>query len=179
MMRKAGLSERYILTPEALSATISYDSAKFPNVIKLDNKTESGNAIGIRSAREKKIRRATTCQSKPLPTRSSMYFQRKSIRNRNIDIKNVPKKGPIKALTTRRLIFFMDKRPARTAMQKTFQNQAPMTSLRTSTCAVQSSTISLFSSSSQNSVTLSATSSVSSSMMISISMYSSSGVLAR
>ena len=107
MIKNAGIRALYILTPEALSATISYDSERFPNVIKLDSNTAKGKAIGIKSAREKNKSRATTCHSNPLPTRSSMYFQRNSIKNKNIEMKKVPRKGPIKAFTTRRLIFFM------------------------------------------------------------------------
>lgn len=100
MMTKAGARARYMLIPEAFKATISYDSDKLPKVIKLESKTARGKAIGIKSAKEKNNKRATTCHSKPLPTRSSMYFQRKSIKNKNIEMKKVPRNGPINAFMT-------------------------------------------------------------------------------
>jgi hypothetical protein len=36
-----------------------------------------------------------------------MYFHRNNIRNKNIEMKKVPRKGPMNALTTKRFIFFI------------------------------------------------------------------------
>ena len=89
------------------AVTANADSDKLPKVIKLERRTDRGNAIGIKSAMAKNNSLTTTCHSKPFPIKSSMYFHRNNIKNKNIEIKKVAKKGPIKAFIIKRFTFFI------------------------------------------------------------------------
>ena len=79
-------------------ATSSKLSPSFPNVIIDESKMAIGNArvTNVALAYNKNLKRMVN--SKPLPTRSSIYFQRICITKTNSVTKNVTIKGPMKAL---------------------------------------------------------------------------------
>jgi len=91
--------------PLAFNATSSKLSDKFPNVINPATIMVKGNAIGTKSANDKKISFTMTKAGIPLPTSSSMYFQRNCIKNRNKLNTNVTKNGPMKERNTSTSIF--------------------------------------------------------------------------
>ena len=63
-------------TPADLKANSSLFSPILPKSIMDDNKMAIGNDIGIRLSVEKNKSSAIVESSKPLPTKSSMYFHR-------------------------------------------------------------------------------------------------------
>jgi hypothetical protein len=75
-------------------ATNSKLSERFPKVIRPATMIVRGMAMGTKSAKEKNISLANKSGAMPLPTSSSINFQRNCIKNRNIDKKKVTAKGP-------------------------------------------------------------------------------------
>lgn len=63
-----------------------------------DSNTARGNAMGTRLAEVYISNSAITGNSRPLPTKSSMYFQRNCINSTNTTMKNVSMNGPRKDL---------------------------------------------------------------------------------
>ncbi len=84
--------------PEDFMATSSKFSPSLPKVIIEDSKMAIGNASVTNVALAYTINLVSVKTSRPLPTRSSMYFQRICIISTKRVIKNVTINGPIKAL---------------------------------------------------------------------------------
>ena len=93
MNRKTGRKMRIKDMPLAFMDTNSKLSDRFPKVIKPATITVIGSAIGTKSANESPINFSNTRVVMPLPTNSSMYFQRNCIKNRNKLSKNVTAKS--------------------------------------------------------------------------------------
>ena len=71
-----------------------------------DKSTAIGNAKGTTLADKKKISLASIKVSKPLPTKSSMYFHKNCMISTNKAIKKVSTNGPKKERTNKISIFF-------------------------------------------------------------------------
>ena len=85
--------------PADLIATNSKLSPRLPNVIKEESNTANGNANGTKVALRYQINSRIRFVLRPLLTKSSIYNQKNCIINTSNVIKNVAKKGPIKAFT--------------------------------------------------------------------------------
>ena len=94
-----GLMKRSKEIPADLIATNSKLSPRFPNVIIDDIKIDRGKANGIAVAVTYAVSFRIFEKSNPLPTKSSMYFQKNCITKMNRVMKKVAMNGPIKDLS--------------------------------------------------------------------------------
>lgn len=92
--------------PDDFIAINSLCSAKFPKVIKEDNKTAKGSAIGTIDALVYPRIWAITSSGKPLPTSSSIYRHRNCINSTNKATKKVAIKGPMNDFNRKTSNFF-------------------------------------------------------------------------
>ena len=90
---KSGLNIYKKGCPSALSAVSSDLSAIPPTNIIEARRTDNGSAIGINVNDEYHNSSKTTFVSRPLPIKSSMYFQRNCINKTSITVKNVINRG--------------------------------------------------------------------------------------
>jgi len=91
-----GLMKRSKEIPADLIATNSKLSPRLPNVMIDEIKIESGNAKGIAVAVTYAVSLSKLENSNPLPTKSSIYFQKNCITNMNKVMKKVAMNGPMK-----------------------------------------------------------------------------------
>ena len=80
--------------PADLIATSSKLSPKLPKVMMEEISMASGSASGIAVAVTYNVSSKMLARSRPLPTRSSMYFQKNCITNTNSVMKKVAINGP-------------------------------------------------------------------------------------
>lgn len=80
--------------PDAFMAVSSMNSPKFPKVINDESRMANGKANEIVVSETKPSNFRMITHSRPLPTRSSTYFQTNCINSINTAMKNVSTKGP-------------------------------------------------------------------------------------
>ncbi len=81
--------------PADFMASSSLFSPRLPIVMMAAKRVASGRAMGMFMAAAYPNNSRITPNSSPLPTRSSMYLQRKFIRKMNATMKNVRTIGPM------------------------------------------------------------------------------------
>ena len=94
-----GIMTRLTETPPAFIATSSYFSPKLPMVIMEAKRTAIGSAMGTNVAEAYMRSSAMTENSRPLPTKSSTYFQTNCMRSTSTERVKVSTSGPMKDLS--------------------------------------------------------------------------------
>ena len=102
-----GLMKRSKEMPADFIATNSKLSPRLPNVMIEDIKIDNGNANGIAVAVTYAVSLRMFEKSNPLPTKSSMYFQKNCITRINRVMKKVAMNGPMKDLSISLSSFFI------------------------------------------------------------------------